>query len=761
MCMSTLLTCQIRFGTGASRLLLCAKSLARAGCGRSHTSAARLACTVLLLVLLGSGEALAAAGPQAVCAALPPASSAAACAPLATYPKGAASREATAALLAAAATLTFALGVLTTHGAATRCALRRTAAADAAALAVLQAALFTAPGEAAVLTIGLAALRALFPFATAAAVGGLCAGEAGSGTGNGPVLVTACSVLALFASAEQLAPLRIALTSPASSAARAAAASPGVLLDSASLGGAAFPDWAALRPRSGAAACGRSITAAITAAGGKSGVVGFALLYHGQVPAGVKQPKPPRWVARASPLPGREAKLMAELCATLGGALLLLQADALVAEGIAAGLAACGVATVARGSASSAAEEEGDWAALVARPPAHSSLRRRGCTAQGASPADTIAFPSALLVSCDDDAGGGWGEADVAWLRVGSALGSPHPHPADRHRLLAAMLGSLGLDALFGVPPAAFASLTRQVEAGMPSSGRPFHCFEHAFNVAHAAWRMLDGGRLLEEGSGPLHPLDGLVLLLSALCHDLEHTGRTNAFEIATRSPLALLYNDHSVLENHHASTGFALLTSTGVLAGLSADKAKLFRPLFITAVLATDMAQHARLLADAAACWPLPVLEPPSACLPLSLTPSSVVARVSAVAAACATATSPPRSLDERALLISLLLHSADLSSPLMPVPSSRRVTGLLDLEYAAQAEVEAALGLPASVPVAFDSVAKAQMELSFLRFVVLPLYCCLAELLPQLAPLLASIADNVAAWEAVESRAKTVQTR
>lgn len=36
-------------------------------------------------------------------------------------------------------------------------------------------------------------------------------------------------------------------------------------------------------------------------------------------------------------------------------------------------------------------------------------------------------------------------------------------------------------------------------------------------------------------------------LLLSALCHDLSHTGKTNSFEENTFSKLALKYNDESV----------------------------------------------------------------------------------------------------------------------------------------------------------------------------------------------------------------------
>ena len=51
-----------------------------------------------------------------------------------------------------------------------------------------------------------------------------------------------------------------------------------------------------------------------------------------------------------------------------------------------------------------------------------------------------------------------------------------------------------------------------------------------------------------------MRPVDQLALLLAALGHDAGHRGRTNAFEVATLSDLALRYNDASVLENHHAA---------------------------------------------------------------------------------------------------------------------------------------------------------------------------------------------------------------
>jgi len=47
--------------------------------------------------------------------------------------------------------------------------------------------------------------------------------------------------------------------------------------------------------------------------------------------------------------------------------------------------------------------------------------------------------------------------------------------------------------------------------------------------------------------------------LIAATIHDVDHPGRGNAFLINTRQSLSVLYNDTSVLENHHVALAFQL----------------------------------------------------------------------------------------------------------------------------------------------------------------------------------------------------------
>lgn len=87
-----------------------------------------------------------------------------------------------------------------------------------------------------------------------------------------------------------------------------------------------------------------------------------------------------------------------------------------------------------------------------------------------------------------------------------------------------------------------------------------------------------------------------VAALIAATIHDLDHPGRGNAFLMNTHQRLALLYNDHSVLENHHVALAFQLtLAQPGVNIFARVPQAEFtaIRRAIIDMVLATDMSKH------------------------------------------------------------------------------------------------------------------------------------------------------------------------
>uniref|UniRef100_W5NEB5 Phosphodiesterase n=1 Tax=Lepisosteus oculatus TaxID=7918 RepID=W5NEB5_LEPOC len=102
--------------------------------------------------------------------------------------------------------------------------------------------------------------------------------------------------------------------------------------------------------------------------------------------------------------------------------------------------------------------------------------------------------------------------------------------------------------------------------------------------------------------SGLIPALELMALYVAAAMHDYDHPGRTNAFLVATSAPQAVLYNDRSVLENHHAASAWNLFMSRpeyNFLANLDHVEFKRFRFLVIEAILATDLKKHFDFLAE------------------------------------------------------------------------------------------------------------------------------------------------------------------
>ena len=189
-----------------------------------------------------------------------------------------------------------------------------------------------------------------------------------------------------------------------------------------------------------------------------------------------------------------------------------------------------------------------------------------------------------------------------------------------------------------------------------------------------------------------------------------------------TQSELALLHNDMHVLENHHCSVGFKLMKETALLQGMAPADMRVLRKLVVDAILNTDMAEHKNLLARVER--RLPGSDGP----PLS-----------------------PDTLEDRQLLVSFLLHVADICTPTLPIAVSKRVADRLGEEFEAQARLEKAHGLDVSVMLAAKAVQKAAMESSFITYVVRPLYVVLVRLAPDLDVFLARVDLNFAMWAAI----------
>uniref|UniRef100_A0A670Y2L8 Phosphodiesterase n=1 Tax=Pseudonaja textilis TaxID=8673 RepID=A0A670Y2L8_PSETE len=143
----------------------------------------------------------------------------------------------------------------------------------------------------------------------------------------------------------------------------------------------------------------------------------------------------------------------------------------------------------------------------------------------------------------------------------------------------------------FQIPITILISFAKALEAGYSKHKNPYHNSLHAADVTQTVHAIMIHTGMLQWFTD----LEILAIFFSSIIHDYEHTGTTNHFHIETRSKAALLYNDRSVLENHHLSAAFRLLQDkdTNILGNLTKDEWRELRRMVINVVLSTDMSHH------------------------------------------------------------------------------------------------------------------------------------------------------------------------
>ncbi|XP_056268645.1 cGMP-inhibited 3',5'-cyclic phosphodiesterase 3B isoform X2 [Pseudoliparis swirei] len=191
--------------------------------------------------------------------------------------------------------------------------------------------------------------------------------------------------------------------------------------------------------------------------------------------------------------------------------------------------------------------------------------------------------------------------------------------------------------------------------------------------------------------------LELMALYVAAAMHDYDHPGRTNAFLVATNASQAVLYNDRSVLENHHAASAWSLYLSRpefNFLVNLDHVEFKRFRFLVIEAILATDLKKHFDFLAE-------------------------FNAKVNDVNSPGIDWTNE----NDRLLVCQVCIKLADINGPAKVRDLHLKWTEGIVNEFYEQGDEEAMLGLPISPFMDRSSPQLAKLQESFITHIVGPL--------------------------------------
>ncbi|KAK6017424.1 3'5'-cyclic nucleotide phosphodiesterase, partial [Ostertagia ostertagi] len=142
------------------------------------------------------------------------------------------------------------------------------------------------------------------------------------------------------------------------------------------------------------------------------------------------------------------------------------------------------------------------------------------------------------------------------------------------------MFEDLGFTARYSMNKRKLASFLLRVAKGYREV--PYHNWSHAFSVAHFCWISLRTPAVLHG----LDELERLALLIACLCHDIDHRGTTNAFQ---------LHSEGSVLERHHYAQTVQILkmSECNILDQLTRTQYQTVLSHIRDVILATDIAVH------------------------------------------------------------------------------------------------------------------------------------------------------------------------
>ncbi|XP_076642155.1 phosphodiesterase 8 isoform X7 [Halictus rubicundus] len=228
-----------------------------------------------------------------------------------------------------------------------------------------------------------------------------------------------------------------------------------------------------------------------------------------------------------------------------------------------------------------------------------------------------------------------------------------------------------------------------------------YHNSTHAADVLQATARFMQSERLKQI----LEPLDEVSALIASAAHDVDHPGKSSQFLCNSNSKLAILYNDISVLESHHAALTFKLTLSddsVNIFKNLERDTYKHVRQTVVDMILATEMTKHFEHLARFMNLCSLKVGDQAngyvdSVDMTVVLQPENV------------------------ALVKRMMIKCADVSNPARPMKSCIEWTRRIAEEYFTQTDEEKSLKLPVLMPM-FDrqtcSIPKSQI--GFIDFII-----------------------------------------
>ena len=283
-----------------------------------------------------------------------------------------------------------------------------------------------------------------------------------------------------------------------------------------------------------------------------------------------------------------------------------------------------------------------------------------------------------------------------------------------------AILQKLDLVSHFNIDDRTLRNFLKAVQSGYHPN--PYHNKTHAADVSQINYFIMTKGGLVDKCK--LSKEDLLGGVLAGTIHDYDHPGFNNNFHTRTNAYLSTLYNDRSILENHHCACVFEILRlpQYDIFKTLSDDQRRVVRETMIEMVLATDMGNHAKIF-------------------------SSFRRRLS-------DGQDWHERRDDVLLALSMSIKMADVSNCGRPKFLYLEWAKNIATEFYGQGDAEDRRGLSVSpfMDRNKDKVDFPKGQISFMNYVVVPMFEAIAEFLPPVECALQCCTENKEYWQHLE---------
>ncbi|KAJ9469347.1 putative 3prime [Diplonema papillatum] len=231
-----------------------------------------------------------------------------------------------------------------------------------------------------------------------------------------------------------------------------------------------------------------------------------------------------------------------------------------------------------------------------------------------------------------------------------------------------------------------------------------YHNAMHAADVMQITHFVLGPGGM--KAKCKLSMEDQLAAIIAAAIHDYNHPGLNNNFHTKVSAYLGTLYNDRSILENHHCACVFELMQHKkyDIMQFLNDDQKKDVRDTIVEMLLSTDMGNHAKIF--------------------------------SAFRRRLSEGTDWAKKKEDIRLALVMAIKLADISNCARPTELYLKWANRIAEEFYIQGDAEAQLGIPISPFMNRRTHEKDfhKGQVSFMNYIVTPLFETVSELLPRM---------------------------